>query len=223
MVNIKTSTAEIIKNSNSQITNISYTDEAVMTKQLFIIGIPDYLLAAVNSKGVTTNTFLSMINDTLTRDNFGLEIDSFFKNYLSKYDVTDIYAFNIILRDKLELPIPISFQNGRAYNAPLDNETSDATKRLINIYNDDTLDLSNILMSKINNISQLPFEIKSSENCLFVLPKKGFTNFITKNISEFKSYFMNFILIYMRKLYGEKVTYSSDVFRNFSRLVYQNS
>lgn len=213
-----------VRDKDYNVTGIKYTDEAVIAKQLFIIGLPDYVIAAINSKGTDTNTFLSKLNDTLLLTGAHDEtdkVDNFLKEYLSTYDLSDIYAFNIILKDKLELPVPFGFQKGRAWNSPLDNDLKEATDRIVNHYNDNDLDLGSILMSKINNVNQLTFEIKSSENALFVLPKKGFTNFITKNVTDFKSYFLNFILISMRKLYGEKVTYNSHVFRTFSRLVYQ--
>lgn len=204
---------------------IKYSDTAEVAKELFIIGLPDYILAAINSKGTDTNTFLSRLNDTLlVTGNFfdNDSVSNFLKEYLSTYDISDIYTFNRILSEKLELPIPSGFRQEYAYNAYESEAGKQSSDRIVNHYNDDELNLVSILVSKINNVNILPFEIKSSERCIFILPKKGFTNFITKNVSEFKTYFLNFILIFMRKLYGEKATYNSDVFRTFSRLVYVN-
>lgn len=218
-------TGQKVVDSQFNTTGIKYSDTAEVAKELFLIGLPDYVLAAINSKGTDTNTFLSRLNDTLLvtgscTDN--IATSNFLKEYLSTYDISDIYAFNIILKEKLELPIPSGFIQEYAYNSQQTGSAKEATDRLVNHYNDDDLDLSSILVSKINNAIDLPFEIKSSENCLFIVPKKGFSNFVTKNIPEFKSYFLNFILIFMRKLYGEKATYQSIAFRTFSRLVYQN-
>lgn len=215
----------VLDNHENRI-GIKYSDTAELAKELFTIGLPDYILSAINSKGTDTNTFLSRLNDTILVPgacNDDTLVSNFLKEYLSSYDISDIYAFNRILREKLELFIPSGFCQEYGFNVQDTGAAKEAMDRLVNHYNDNDLDLGNILMSKINNVNQLPFEIKSSENCIFILPKKGFTNFITKNVTDFKSYFLNFILIFMRKLYGEKATYNSTAFRTFSRLVYQVS
>lgn len=190
-------------------------------KMIYIIGIPDYIISAINSKGTDTETFLNKFNDIIVSSNqleFRETVKAFLEGYLTKYDISDIYSFNSILRDNLNLE---EVEVGITYPDIDDNgDKKESTTRLINHYNDNDLDLGSILMSKINNNDKLPFEIKSTENCLFILPKKGFTNFITKNIKIFQFYFLNFIIITLRKLYGEKVAYDSIAFRTFSRLVY---
>lgn len=200
-------------------------DTAELSKKVFILGIPDYVISAVNSKGIDTVIFLNKINDFLINDisvSFDYQtFEKFLNDFISKYDITDIYMLNYILIKNLELKNvildsanPFGLENDSKY------DFKENMNKFINHYFDSDLDLGNILMSKINNITNLPFEIKSSENCLFVLPKKGFTNFIVNNVEDFKTYFLNYLIMIIRKLYGDKIAYTSDVFRSFSRLVY---
>lgn len=193
-------------------------------KKIYIIGIPDYIMSAINSKGTDTNTFLNKFNDILVTSNeteIVTSIKTFLGEYLTKYDISDVYSINTILRERLNLE---EVEYGITHSSNSEEDSGrESMNRVINHYNDNDLDLGSILMSKINSNDKLPFDIKSTENCLFILPKKGFTNFITKNIENFQTYFLNFIIITLRKLYGEKVAYNSLAFRTFSRLVFSKT
>lgn len=210
---------DLTKSVDGQV--VKHTDTAENAKTIYILGIPDYIISAINSKGTDTETFLNKFNDILVSSS-DLEhnetVKTFLESYLTKYDISDIYSFNTILRENLNLEeVENCVLNS---NIQDDEARKESLTRIINHYTDNDLDLGNILMSKINSNDKLPFDIKSTENCLFILPKKGFTNFITKNIQRFQFYFLNFIIINLRKLYGEKVAYNSLAFRTFSRLVY---
>lgn len=187
-------------------------------RSLNIIGVPDYILRAFNSKGTDFNKFVNEIEALIIKDNKETNLLNYFKENLSKYDVSDFLVFNSILEDNLELPV--LFNSEIVKNIVRPDELVDANARIINLYNNDTINIENIIMSKINNNNKLPFSLKSSNNCLFIIPQSGFTNFIVKNVKEFKLFTLNVILIWLKNNFGDELTYSNKLFKTFGRLVY---
>lgn len=181
-------------------------DEVVNTRSTYIVGIPDYLLSTLASRGIDNNTLFSKIDDNLKQNNG--DVWKLLEDNLSKYDLVDFYTFNKMLDDTLEIPTVV-----------LGNADVEARTRIINHYRDMSTDLSQFIMNNKDG-SNAPFRIECSGNCLFIIPKPGFGNVFVTDTLNFKIQMLNYLTIIMRKSFGDELTYNGETFRRLSRLVY---
>lgn len=178
-----------------------------------ILFIPDYVLASLNARGLDFVKFSSEVDKLVVNKEVNTEgaLLDLLRSKLSKYDVEDVIASNVIAKNHLGLEEVIikSFIN---------------YERVITNLVDKDVNLKNIIVSSTTNTGiDVPFRFMGSETTVFVVLQNGFLNFITYNIVEFKTWFLNILVNYLVKVCGEKELFSSNIFADFNKLTYRNT
>lgn len=178
-----------------------------------LLFIPEYVLLSLDARGLDFNKFSSEVDKIVvdkTVNTEGVVLD-LLRSKLSKYDVEDVIASNVIAKNHLGIE-EVMIKNFIKYD------------RVITNLVDKNVNLREIIMSSATNASiNVPFRFMGSETTVFVVLQNGFLNFITYNIVEFKTWFLNILINYLVKVCGEKELLSSNVFADFNKLVYRNT
>lgn len=178
-----------------------------------LVFIPQYILNTYSARGKSFNQLVQDIDRIMLDKDINKEtaLIEYFNKSLSKYDVNDILGSNVIASKYLDLT-----------NSLIIKKDCDYARTITNLVSPD-INIKEIIMSSTNNNGvEVPFQFLVSETTVFVVLQIGFCNFISYNVIEFKTWFLNILVNYLIKVCEEKKFLRSQLFHDFNKLVYHS-
>jgi len=208
-----------------------------MKNKFEVVGIPEYLVKTLESKGSSLIKFgeqLMFSNSDKDMDydlktSFNNTVISWLSDNLATIELADLVNADNIVIDMLyhagigtryrsyDLDTINSLLSYGILNKTilLPNTLDEYKVDLINMLSNENISLNTIILN--NNTKEI-FELVITDRILFVVMKSGFTNFLRFKDLDFVTYFRKHILNSMFNAYGEKAVTKHTFFKRFLRL-----
>lgn len=208
-----------------------------------IVMVPDYLIKTFEASNITLEVLdkaFSNYEVVKLRDNTNEYIDRLFKEKVSKNDIIDLLMANRLLNSHLlpEVvgePLEVKSNTGEVLKQPDFNGLAGFIKNdlsfymgitydmykyeseFISLYMNNKININTIIMNEDNDSYKQLFELKVTDNTVYVILHSGFTNFIPYSVYEFKSYFLKKLMNCVVNAFGEETVFNSGFFKSYLR------